>query len=88
MGPTKGRLFKLDFPSAKFWVKIFFVWVGLRAKRPPPLPIYNQSLAHCWGRAGVSARFRSSEPAGVIAATATGGLQHGCHATVRGLSKG
>ena len=36
MGPTKGRLFKFDFPSAKFWVKIFFGWVGLRAKRPPP----------------------------------------------------
>ena len=37
MGPTKGRLFKLDFSSAKFWVKIFVGWLGLRAKRPPPL---------------------------------------------------
>ena len=37
-GPTKGRLFKFVFPSANFWVKIFFWWVGLRAKRPPPPP--------------------------------------------------
>ena len=37
-GPTKGRLFKLDFPSAKLWV--FVGWVGLRPKRPS----YNQSL--------------------------------------------
>ena len=36
----------------------------------------------------VSARFRCSEPAGVIAATATGGLKHGCHTTVEGLSEG
>ena len=35
----------------------------------------------------VSTRFRLSEPAGVIAATPTGGLQHGCHTTVGGLSK-
>ena len=27
----------------------------------------------------VSARLRLSEPAGVIAANATGGLQYGCH---------
>ena len=42
VGPTKGRLFKLDFPSAKLWVKIFFGWVGLRANPPPPP--YKQSL--------------------------------------------
>ena len=30
MGPAKGCLFKLDSPSAKFWVKIFFEHVGLR----------------------------------------------------------
>ena len=36
----------------------------------------------------VSARLRLSEPAGVIAATATGDLQHGCHTTVGGLSEG
>ena len=29
-----------------------------------------------------------SEPAGVIAATAAGGLQHGCRTTVGGLSEG
>ena len=31
--PQSGRLFKLDFPSAKFWVK-FFGWVK---RTPPPL---------------------------------------------------
>ena len=31
----------------------------------------------------VSARFCLSKPAGVIATTATGGLQHGCHTTGR-----
>ena len=37
----------------------------------------------------VSARLRLSEPAGVIAATATRGLQHGCHTTGQGgLSEG
>ena len=36
VGPTKGRVFKLDFPSANFWAKIFFGWVGLRANSPPP----------------------------------------------------
>ena len=44
LGPTKGHVFKLDFPSANFWVKIFFGWVGIRAKRPCP-PSYKQSLA-------------------------------------------
>ena len=34
--PQRGRLFKFDFPSAKFWVKIFLGWMGLGAKRPPP----------------------------------------------------
>ena len=34
--PQKGRLFKFDFPSAKFWVKI---WVGgsQSPKTPPPI---------------------------------------------------
>ena len=36
MGPTKGRLLKLDIPSAKFWVKIFFGWVGLEANTLAP----------------------------------------------------
>ena len=37
-GPTKGRLFKFGFPSAKFWVQIFF-WAGgsQSQKTPPPL---------------------------------------------------
>ena len=35
----------------------------------------------------VSARFCLSEPAGVIAATATGGLRHGCHTTVWGAER-
>ena len=43
MGPTKGHLFEVDFPSAKFWVKIFFGWTDLRAKRTPS-PSYQQSL--------------------------------------------
>ena len=36
-GATKGRLFRLEFPSAKFWVKIFFLsgWVS-HPKEPPP----------------------------------------------------
>ena len=42
--PQRGRLLKLDFPSARFWVEIFFGWVGLRAERPPPTPSYKQSL--------------------------------------------
>ena len=41
------RLFKLDFPPAKFWVKIFLGWAGLRAKRPPP-PFYKQRLVASW----------------------------------------
>ena len=38
VGPTNDRLFKLDFPSAKFWVKIFFLdgWIS-EPKDPPPL---------------------------------------------------
>ena len=36
-GPVKGRFFKVDFPSAKLWIKIFWGWVGLGAKPPPPL---------------------------------------------------
>ena len=36
----------------------------------------------------VNARLRLSEPVGVIAATTTGGLQHGCHTKVWGLSEG
>ena len=37
-GPTKGRLFKVDFPSAKFLGQDFFGvgWVS-EAKDPPPL---------------------------------------------------
>ena len=44
VGPQRSRLFKLDFPSAKSWVKIIFGWVGLRAKRPPPPgPLINKA---------------------------------------------
>ena len=35
----------------------------------------------------MSARLHLSEPAGVIAATPTGGRQHGCHTTGGGLSE-
>ena len=42
VGPTKGRLFKLDLPSAKFWVNIFWGVVGLGAKRPPPPLLINK----------------------------------------------
>ena len=34
-GPTMGWVFKLDFPSAKFRVKVFFGWPGLRDERSP-----------------------------------------------------
>ena len=44
-GLTKGRSFKLDIPSAKFWVTIFFLgrWVS-EPKDPPLPPSYKQSL--------------------------------------------
>ena len=52
------------------------------------LAIYQQLLSSvqkvCLGGGGGSARFRSREPARVIAATATGGLQRGCHTSGRG----
>ena len=35
----------------------------------------------------VSARLRLSELAGVIAVTATGGLQHGCHTAGHGAER-
>ena len=42
-GSHKGRLFKLDFPLAKFWVKISWGgWVS-EPKDPPP-PSYRQNL--------------------------------------------
>ena len=45
--PQRGRLFKFDFPSAKFWVKIFLGgWVS-EPKDPPP-PSFQQSL-ECTG---------------------------------------
>ena len=50
--PRRGRSFKFDFPSATFWVKIFFGWLGLRAKRPPT-PSYKQSLGWQWSRGGM-----------------------------------
>ena len=37
VGPIKGRLFKFDFPSAKFWVKIFFGGGSQSQKTHPPL---------------------------------------------------
>ena len=40
MSPTKGPL-KVDFPSAKFWVKIFFGWVP---EPTTPPPSYKRSL--------------------------------------------
>ena len=42
--PQRGRLFNFDFPSATFWVKIFFGWVGFRAKRPPPPPFQTKPV--------------------------------------------
>ena len=36
-GPTKSRLLKLDFPSAKlFWVKIFLGLGGSQSRKDPP----------------------------------------------------
>ena len=35
--PQRGRLFKLDFPSANFWVKIFLGWV--RPRTAPLSPV-------------------------------------------------
>ena len=46
--PQRGRLFKFDFPSATFWVKIYFGRVGLRAKSPLP-PSYKQTRLACRG---------------------------------------
>ena len=44
VGPTRGRSLKLDFPSAKFWVKIFFFLDGW-VSEPNDLPLsYKQSL--------------------------------------------
>ena len=41
-GPTKGRLFNFDFPSATFWVKIFLGgWVS-EPKDPPPPHLINK----------------------------------------------
>ena len=43
------RLVDVSQPhAANFWVKIFFGWVGLRAKRPPSC--YKQSLTRSLGR--------------------------------------
>ena len=42
--PTKRRLFKLDFPSAKFWVEISFWAGGSQSQRTPPS--YPQRLVH------------------------------------------
>ena len=39
--PQRGRLFKLDFPSAKFWVKIFFGVGGSQSRKTPP-PVINE----------------------------------------------
>ena len=47
--PIKACLFELDFPSAKCWVKIFFGWVGLRAKRPLHPPLINIALGRLPG---------------------------------------
>ena len=42
--PQRGRLFKLDFPSAKFWLNIFLGgWVS-KPTPPPPPRSYTQSL--------------------------------------------
>ena len=51
--PQRGRLLKFDFPSAKFWVKIFFGVGGVsEPKDPPSPPSYKQSLVWAWA-AGV-----------------------------------
>ena len=40
--PQRGRLFKFDFPSAKFWVKFF--WGGWISEPKDAPPSYKQSL--------------------------------------------
>ena len=42
MGPTKGRLFKLEFPSAKLWVKILVG--GSQSQKTPPLLVNKACL--------------------------------------------
>ena len=57
MGPTKGHLFKLDFLSAKFWVKFFWGgWVSEPKAPPPPSytkPDSHAPLHHCWTLIGI-----------------------------------
>ena len=39
--PQRGRFFKFDFPSAKFWVKIFLGVGGSQSQKTPP-PLINK----------------------------------------------
>ena len=45
MGPTKNRFFKLDFPSATFWVKIVFLGGWVSEPKDPPAPVTKQTPA-------------------------------------------
>ena len=42
--PQGGRLFKFDFPSAKFWVNFFLGWVDGSQRQKTPSPSDKQSL--------------------------------------------
>ena len=54
-----------------------------------PCPKWGRRLMGCGARVGVGlVKILLWGEGGVIAATATGGLQHGCHTTVGGLSEG
>ena len=46
MDPKKGRLFKFDFPSSNFWVKIFFSVGGSQSQKDPPPLINKVCLVH------------------------------------------
>ena len=83
--PQRGRLFKLDFPSAKFWVKMFFGWVGLRAKRPLRHPPINKAwLGLELGRPGED---RGKPPPLVHNHTSVVQVHHGGDATLRVLGR-
>ena len=83
MGPMKGRLFKLHFPSAKNSGQDFFGWVGLRARTPlPPLQTKPAPTTAC--HRGVVA---VSGPAGLV--TRQPGIgQPSCVAQVRAQTAG
>ena len=64
VGPTEGRLFQFEFPSAKFWVKNFF-WVGgSQSQKPPPPPVNRvwgaQHATVCWRSPGATGQSAAS----------------------------